>query len=508
MQWRPGSERELELACEHLIAGRAGLAGLGAAIRAGGDPLGEAFCRLRSPEERRSAGAFYTPQALVDGMLRWVLARSPGRVVDCGCGSGRFTVALRRGGFDGEIIAVDRDPLAVAMTRAQLAAAALPPARVLRKDFMDLELEAFDGVTAFVGNPPYLRHHELRPSTKARAREIAESLGLPLSGLAGLHVLFLLRIAAASRPGDIGCLVTSAEWLDTGYGAVARQLLAGPLGLRFLAVASPERRVFPDAMTTAAVFGWKVGSGDPAAVGRLRRAGDLEGLDAGRRLALAGLRSLSRWSEKLDRPQRGVAGGMVPLGTIARVHRGVATGHNGFFVLERGAALSMGLTPWLSPCLHRARLVQEAQGRVRADRCTHGLLCLPPQIPELPVLRDYLAQGELQGVHQRYLCRQRRHWWRLPSVGASAPIVATYMARRPPSFASNPDGCALLNVVHGLYPFDPLGDAQRDALVGWLNAHAHQLRGNRSYHGGLMKWEPRELESVLVPPLAALSSHT
>src|SRR5262245_9275796 len=66
------------------------------AIVAGGDPLGEAFYRLRSPLVRRQAGAVYTPEALVDPMVRWTLEQSPARVIDPGSGSGRFTLAVAR----------------------------------------------------------------------------------------------------------------------------------------------------------------------------------------------------------------------------------------------------------------------------------------------------------------------------------------------------------------------------------------------------------------------------
>ena len=47
-------------------------AALIASIRLGGDPLGEAFARLRSPRRRRSLGAVYTPSAIVDSMVNWV----------------------------------------------------------------------------------------------------------------------------------------------------------------------------------------------------------------------------------------------------------------------------------------------------------------------------------------------------------------------------------------------------------------------------------------------------
>jgi SAM-dependent methyltransferase len=506
MPWPPPTERALAETCASLAGGQAGPPGLREAIRAGQDPLGEAFCRLRSPIHRRDAGAFYTPTFLVDAMVRWVLAQEPARVVDCGCGSGRFAVALRRAGFAGPIVAVDSDPMAIGLTRAHLAVAGLPPVELRCEDFTTLRLLPTSGSTAYIGNPPYLRHHQLPARTKTWARETASALGVEVSGLTGLHVLFLLAVAARSAPGDLGCFVTSSEWLDVGYGALPRRLLAGSLGLRFLAMLRPEVQVFADAQTTAAVFGWRVGHrADPRFL-LSKRLGELESLESGRSTPRSTLQHRQRWSPLLEPPRpASTARGLVPLGSYVSVHRGVATGHNGFFVVDRGEGRELGLDPWLRPCLHRARQVQLAPGLVRLEDCSHALLQAPAELPPGSPLHAYVQAGAQRGVADRYLCRNRHSWWRLPRQ-APAPIVATYMARRPPSFALNPDGCALLNVVHGLHPKASLSPVQLAALVRWLNEHAAELEGHRSYHGGLRKWEPRELESVRVPPPEALPS--
>jgi hypothetical protein len=74
------------------------------------------------------------------------------------------------------------------------------------------------------------------------------------------------------------------------------------------------------------------------------------------------------------------------------------------------------------------------------------------------------------------------------------------MARRPPAFALNPDGLAVINIAHGLYPVRPMTAGQLAALVAHLNASASTYRGaGRTYHGGLEKFEPSEMEALLVP---------
>ena len=97
-----------------------------------------------------------------------------------------------------------------------------------------------------------------------------------------------------------------------------------------------------------------------------------------------------------------------------------------------------------------------------------------------------------------YLASHRKPWWYLGPV-KTPTMVANYMARQAPMFAYNPDGLVLLNIAHGIYPHAPLGEARARALIRQLNEMRGSFRGQgRTYHGGLEKFEPREMESLLV----------
>ena len=66
-------------------------------ILAGEDPLGEAFCRLRGPAQRRPSGQTFTPRPVVQSMVGWAARTiTPARVVDPGTGSARFLIAAGR----------------------------------------------------------------------------------------------------------------------------------------------------------------------------------------------------------------------------------------------------------------------------------------------------------------------------------------------------------------------------------------------------------------------------
>src|SRR5262249_42887910 len=157
----------------------------------------------------------------------------------------RFLVAAGRRFPNAELLGVEVDPLAALTARGHLAAAGLASrGRVATRDFRALRLAPKKGTTVFLGNPPYVRHHALDARWKQWLTRRATARGLPVSQLAGLHVHFLLAIAELARPGDVGVLVTSAEWLDTRYGVLARSLLLGPLGLLSLDLFPPSARPF------------------------------------------------------------------------------------------------------------------------------------------------------------------------------------------------------------------------------------------------------------------------
>jgi SAM-dependent methyltransferase len=467
-----------------------------AAIRDGGDPLGDGLCAARSRVARRTLGTFYTPPAIVDAMTRWALERRAERLVDAGCGSGRFAVAAAKHDRFLALIAVDVDPLATLMTRAALAAVGAANSRVINEDYLFARIERIAGRTAFVGNPPYVRHHELTPAVKARASAIASAIGSSISGLAGLHVLFYLAtLALHAKRGDVGSFVTSAEWLDVRYGAFLRDAFAGELGGRGLAAFDPRARPFADAMTTAAITTFSIGSAtrfvtlsqltDPAAIS----------LRGGRRCERSELARTPRWSALFRGTQERDEAGRI--GTLFRVSRGQVTGANGFFVMSKACASERGILRHCVPLVASAKEVLESGGIVRdaAHRMVGLQIDSEAHVLADEALADYVRAGEAAQIHRGYIASRRRPWYSL--VFPRPPIVGTYMARSAPCFARNPDGLGLLNVVHGLYPRRPLDERTLEHVVASLNARRASFVGKgRTYHGGLEKFEPREMEAL------------
>lgn len=473
-----------------------------ALIEAGEDPLGDLFCALRSPEERRPQGATYTPRRIVDAMLGWARsAPTPGRVVDPGVGSGRFMVAAGRVFPDASLLGVDLDPVAAIVARGHLAAAGFAARADVRvADYRDLALPETRARTLFVGNPPYVRHHLIDPVWKAWLTREAARLGLGASQLAGLHVYFYLATATYGRKGDIGCLLTAAEWLDVNYGSLVRDLFLGPLGGSSLTVIEPTAEPFPDAASTAAISCFKIGA-RPAHI-RVQRVADLAELgtlQGDATLRRERLEAASRWTP-LTRAMRRGPEGYVELGELCRVHRGQVTGSNRVWI---AGAHSVGLPEGvLFGTVTKARELFAAGSTLTTGEKLRRVIDIPADLDQLDtadrrVIEAFLEVARRLGADAGYVAQNRRAWWAV-GLRAPAPILATYMARRPPAFVRNLAEARHINIAHGLYPRESFSPAFLDALAAYLSRGV-MLSEGRTYSGGLTKFEPREMERLLVP---------
>ncbi|HMJ13830.1 MAG TPA: N-6 DNA methylase [Polyangiaceae bacterium] len=480
------------------------------AITKGRDPLGDAYCQLRSAARRRPTGATYTPLGVVGTMLELAASSEPVRIVDPGAGSGRFIVAAARRFPNARLLAVESDPLAALLVRAHLAAAGYAArAQVFTSDYRKLELAPVRGATLFLGNPPYVRHHLIDARWKAWLRTRAAGLGASASQLAGLHVHFFLATALLAKPGDQGVFVTAAEWLDVNYGALVRNLFLGPLGGTSLHVVNPTARVFPDADATAVIACFRPGTRASHIHMRcVRSSAALEKPGGTQLIARERAAATTRWSS-LARKARRAEPGLIELGELCRVHRGQVTGANKIWIAaEHAHELPPSV---LFPSVTRARELLAAGLRLTDASRLRSVIDLPCDLDllgrrELESVQRFLKLARNMGADLGFVARHRRAWW---SVGLRepAPILATYMARRPPAFVRNLACARHLNIAHGLYPRAALSGAVLDALAAYLNATTRVQQG-RTYAGGLTKFEPKEMERLLVPPPEVLAART
>ena len=304
-------------------------------------------------------------------------------------------------------------------------------------------------------------------------------------------------------------MITAAEWLDVNYGQIVRDLFLNRLGGQSVFVLEPHTEPFPGTATTGAITTFTVnGKPSSARFTRVAKLDKLGNLSVGRPVRRERLATETRWSH-FTRKATETPEGYVELGELCRVHRGQVTGSNRVWIA--GPDSEELPNEVLFPTVTRARELIQAGIVLTTTESLRRVIDFPVNLDEFSgkkrvAIDQFLDWAKSMGAPDGYIAKHRRAWW---SVGLRepAPILATYMARRPPSFVLNKARARHLNIAHGLYPREKLQDAVLRKLVLYLRDSA-TVRGGRVYAGGLTKFEPREMERIPVPEpvtLAAIS---
>lgn len=502
------------------------------------DFIGRVYEDIIPGEERRRLGEFYTPRDVAEFMTKWAVQSSKDTILDPACGSGTFLVESLYRLVELEsspeeaimnLVGIDINPLAVLMSTVNLMAKV--PASEPNVDMADflrkVLLEKGQRFQAIVCNPPYSRHHELSQNYKELVgRTIDVECGHKISRLSSVYVHFFIHATTFLDEGGRMAFITSSEFLDVHYGVKLKRFLTEDLTLRAIILYPQDALIFP-ALTTACITLLEKKKPDANHVTMFVRLTELP--QYGELMKRIESRSTSevpwgtiylipqshlnpedKWSHVGSETNK--IRGLVPLRSIARVHRGIATGANDFFTLSTEEIKSYRIErDFLKPVITNARAIphydftkKDFQELEKDGRKVWLLSCDKPkdELDKHQGMLKYLALGEKRGFHRRYLTRTRDIWYSQERKRV-APIVFTYMSRDNPRFVLNKTQALTLNALHTIHPASVIADnrTKLKALLCYLNSKVCRdllTKTGRTYGGGLVKAEPREVENLPV----------
>lgn len=477
----------------------------------------------RVPPRKRN-GAYYTPEAVAELLVRSAVRAPSDRLLDPACGDGRFLA--HHANSEG----VERDGQA-ASTACQRA----PSARIHNEEFFAWAQRAATAGEQFdcvVGNPPFIRYQTFSGEIRARALALCKAHGVSFSALSASWAPFLVVAASLLRPGGrLAFVVPAAIGHAPAGGQLLDHLVARFADVRVMAV---RRKLFPRLsedcwLLLADQCGGTTNEIGFAAVDTIRPGDTLlrptvridvaEWRNAWRRRLrpyLLGSQARALYlkaAAQADAPpvlpatvgSRSTRASSVRLGDLATVDLGYVSGANEFFHLTPSRTKQAGIPDALLQTTVRSARVLPPQeltaGTVAGWRRNDDpmLLLRIPRGASVPKrVQQYLDSAPGQQAREAYKCRHRRPWYSVPDVRVP-DLFLSYMAGRVPSLVKNAAGASCTNALHCVRLRGTVSGA--DLLSAWRTPLA-QLSCEIEGHplgGGMLKLELSEAARVLLP---------
>lgn len=470
---------------------------------------------------------FYTPERVAQLLTDWAVVDARDLILDpsyggCAFLNGAFLTLKRKGSLrpEKQVFGVDIDPAAEGYLSDLLVAGATRE-QYINKDFFDVNLEDF-GVPYFdaiVGNPPYIRYHDIPESLQKKAEARLAQFGIRISGRASYWAFFLLYSMKLLRRGGRLAMVLPGSIIHTDYSTHVRELLIQ--NFEKVTIHLLQERIFQGTQEESVIL-CAEGAGRQNESVRINHAATVDDLvsafndtskqgrmvdgnegDGGWLRALIDRESLEVYDEMAANPN------VIRLGEWVETRIGVVTGSNGYFILSQNEREERGISErYFIPVIKRPAYVQ---GLVATDRNLSliekrgkdYLLLNPPRDLRLmpKSLSKYIEEGEKAGVHLAWKCKSRDPWYVVPHTYIPEAFMPCMSASWPRIMVNRSNYTCTNNILRLAWK-DGRNTADWTRLaLGTLSTFSQvsaELVG-RSYGGGVLKVEPGELTRLAVP---------
>jgi adenine-specific DNA-methyltransferase len=476
-------------------------------------------------------GGYYTPQAIADFLCEWSIDENTQRILEPSCGDGNFIEAailrfkdLGVEGDDliGKIKGVEllEEEWLKAKTRA--ANLGLNSNSIENSDFFHyIQARGAEKYDAVIGNPPFIRYQSFPEEHRKLAIEMMQGLGLNPNKLTNIWVPFLVISASLLKDDGRMAMVIPAELFQVKYAAETRVFLSN--FFERITIITFKKLVFANIQQEVVLLlcEKKVTHGKGV---RVIECENLDGLQSINFKAINGSHvkpidhSTEKWTKyfleedeinllkRLKMDPR-----VTTCGDIMEVDVGLVTGRNEFFMMSEEQVKEWGLSQYTIPVASKSNQLKgitfsEKDFSANSSSQNSIHLFIPPndEFDKLPkVCQDYILYGEKQGFNLGYKTRIRKRWYITPSLwvpdGFALRQVGDY-----PKLILNETGASSTDTIHRVRFKE--GTDRNLAAISFLNSlsYAFSEITGRSYGGGVMTFEPTEIEEIQIPVLGDL----
>jgi adenine-specific DNA methylase len=419
------------------------------------------------------------------------------------------------------ITAVEINPEEAAKCDQELRKAKFP-GKVVASSILNGERYRLAVHDAAVGNPPFVRFQFLSAADREGALDVAAEVGLTLTGVSNLWLPIFLTALSRLRPDGAFAFIVPAECLT---GISARSIRS------WLIQATDELRLdlfppgsFPTVLQEVLVVSGKMRriSNPGPTSSTLSVLEHLGNGPVGWQHEIE--ESSPTWTRYLLSPSQLGALRQVAehpefrqISEVARLTVSTVTGANEYFSVNDSLVEKHRLDVWRLPLLPRIRYAtglifgEQDHEDLRKLDCARWLLDFSASLPDPelnPSAYEYLLIGKSLKLHQRYKCRIRTPWYRVPVVSPGRLLLSKRSHKYPRLILND----ARVTTTDTIYQGDMVpafSGKEGDFVAGFHNTVTlltAEIEG-RSFGGGVLELVPSEIGRLHVPIVSGLANY-
>jgi adenine-specific DNA methylase len=485
---------------------------------------------------RKYAGVYYTPSNIAEFLAHWAIRSPKSNVLEPSCGNGLLMEQaaqrlLELGASKEEIknlvlgVEISNEETDKAISRLSRLGFSSAKEMVANSDFFEFcRSNLWDkcSFSAIIGNPPFIRYQQFK-----REREIAFELMreamLNPNGHTNSWVPFLVVSSLLLDHTGRLAMVIPAELFQVKYAAETRKFLSEYynkltiITFKKLVLGGPlqEIVILLGERNTGNKEGIRVVELEDAAELIKRREEIIE--NSAHPFLSTETKPLNHGEDKwtqyfLEKKEILLLRDLIMTPNLTRcknlfnVDIGVVTGRNRYFVLDEPALNERKLKPFSakiitgSAVLRGIRFSYEdwqnnlAQGRP-------SFLFKPPEddFGNFPsAARDYIQEGEKDGVNRGFKCRIRDEWYRVPTIWPPEGFIIRQIHEYP-RIVLNETDATCTDTIHRISFTNR--EERYCVTAAFLNSLTFAFAEviGRSYGGGILLLEPSEAERLPIP---------
>lgn len=468
-------------------------------------------------------GGYYTPQNLADYVTEWALGKQPAAVLEPSCGDGSFVQALYNQGCDRAInlSCFELFDTEAKKTIDRCQTFGFENASVTEGDFLIwANKQIKKGVTLFdavVGNPPFIRYQYLEKSFQEQAELVFKQLDQKFTKHTNAWVPFLLSSLSLLKVGGRMGMIIPSEIMNVMHAQSLRSYM-GEMCSKIVIIDPKE--IWFEGTLQGAVIILAEKKEDPALPSEGIGIVSVKGFDFLKdspevlfknTQGINGETVKGKWTKaSLDKSELALINKLISneavhqFKDIAKVDVGIVTGANKFFLVDNETVKQFQLDKYSHPMFGRSQhcpgiLYDEEQHQTNQEQgLPTNFLYIEDEFEKLPVkAKAYIELGKAEKYHERYKCRIRKPWYKVPSV-YSTELGMLKRCHTAPRLILNEIEAYTTDTAYRVSSTFTSAENLVCSFLNPLTAITAELEG-RFYGGGVLELVPSEIEKLYIP---------